>query len=188
MACLSNKTVAELAAKFGCDTRTLRRWQAAGAPLDDLAAMLQWFDGRCVLPSKTEALLPALRRAAKTSPTPPPPSKPKAQSGAPSAEQPGSLREARLRKVNLEADRLKFELEASRGEWCRNADVVTMVGEWAGFYRAELEALAHAHAPLWSGLTPPEIESAAMKWVAGVLARLTEISDKRIAAMSKPSK
>lgn len=41
------------------------------------------------------------------------------------------LAAARLRKVGLEADRLKFELEASRGEWCRNADVVSMVTFWA---------------------------------------------------------
>ncbi len=185
---LSNVTAAELAAKYGCDNRTLRRWQAAGAPLDNLPAMLQWLDGRCVLPSKTEALLPSLRVAAKTSPAPAPPSKAKAQSVAPSAEQPGSLREARLRKVNLEADRLKFELEASRGEWCRNADVVSLVTFWAGTYRAELEALAHSTAPLWGGLTPPQIEAAAVQWVHGVMARLTEISDKRIAAMSRPTK
>ena len=184
---LSNKNAAALAARFGCDGRTLRRWQAAGAPLDDLAGMLAWLDGRSVLPSKTEALLPGLRKAAKTSPPPAPPST-KAQSLAPSAEQPGSLREARLRKVNLEADRLKFELEASRGEWCRNADVVSMVTFWAGTYRAELEALAHQHAPTWGGLTPPQIESAAVQWVHGVMARLTEISDRRIAAMSRPTK
>jgi len=98
------------------------------------------------------------------------------------------LAAARLRKVSLEADRLKFELEASRGEWCRNADVVSLVTEWSGYFRAELEALAHAHAPLWGGLQPPEIESAAVRWVEGVMTRLAEISDKRIAAMSKPSK
>jgi hypothetical protein len=188
MACLSNKTVAELAAKFGCDTRTLRRWQAAGAPLDDLPAMLVWLDGRCVLPSKTEALLPSLRRAAKTSPTPAPPSKAKAQSVAPSAEQPGSLREARLRKVNLEADKLRFQNECDRGEWHLATDVVRLVTEWSGYFRAELEALAHAHAPLWGGLQPPEIESAAVRWVEGVMTRLAEIADRRIAAMSRPTK
>ncbi len=188
MACLSNKTVAELAAKFGCDRRTLRRWQAAGAPLEDLAAMLQWLDGRCVLPSKTEALLPSLRVAAKTSPAPAPPSKAKAQSVAPSAEQPGSLREARLRKVNLESAKLRFENECARGEWYLVADVVALVSEWSGYFRAELEGLAHAHAPTWSGLTPPEIEAAAMKWVHGVMARLTEISDRRLSAMSRPTK
>ena len=184
---LSNKAAASLAAKYGCDRRTLRRWQAAGAPLEDLAAMLQWLDGRCVLPSKTEALLPSLRRAAKTSTAPTPPSK-APSADKPSAEQPGSLREARLRKVNLEADKLRFQNECDRGEWHLAADVVALVSEWSGYFRAELEALAHAHAPLWGGLTPPQIESAAVQWVHGVMARLTEISDRRIAAMSKPSK
>jgi hypothetical protein len=88
--------------------------------------------------------------------------------------------------VSLEADRLKFELEASRGEWCRNADVVSLVTEWSGYFRAELESLAHASAPLWGGLTPPQIEAAAVQWVEGVMTRLAEIADRRLAAMSKP--
>ena len=184
---LSNKNAAELAAKFGCDTRTLRRWQAAGAPLTDLAGMLIWLDARAVLPEGTEKVLPALRKAARKGEASPAPSK-ATPSSPPDGEAPGTLRAARLEKVRLESAKLRFELEASRGEWCRNADVVSLVTFWAGTYRAELEALAHAHAPLWSGLTPPEIEAAAMKWVHGVMARLTEISDRRIAAMSKPSK
>ena len=182
---LSNKNAAELAAKYGCDGRTLRRWQAAGAPLDDLAGMLIWLDARAVLPEGTEKVLPALRKAAKTSP-PPPPSK--ATPSSPDGEAPGTLRAARLEKVRLESDKLRFQNECARGEWHLAADVVRLVTEWSGYFRAELEALAHAHAPLWGGLQPPEIESAAVRWVEGVMTRLAEIADRRLSAMSRPTK
>jgi hypothetical protein len=90
--------------------------------------------------------------------------------------------------VNLEADKLRFQNECDRGEWHLATDVVRLVTEWSGYFRAELEALAHAHAPLWGGLQPPEIESAAVRWVEGVMTRLAEIADRRIAAMSRPTK
>ena len=98
------------------------------------------------------------------------------------------LAAARLAKVLLESDKLRFQNECARGEWHLAADVVTLVTEWSGYFRAELEALAHAHAPLWGGLTPPQIESAAVQWVEGVMTRLAEIADRRLSAMSRPTK
>ncbi len=51
------KSDVKLAAKWGCDARTIRRWRVAGAPLTDAAAMRHWLACRKHLPAGTARLL-----------------------------------------------------------------------------------------------------------------------------------
>ena len=59
--------------------------------------------------------------------------------------QPGSLSEAKLRKVLLECERLEFQLERERGEWCRMSEA-----------RAVLDLLDNVVCLLWK-TTPREL-------------------------------
>lgn len=49
----------KLAAKYGCDPRTIRRWRKAGAPFQADAGMMNWLDGQRTIPAGTRALLEA---------------------------------------------------------------------------------------------------------------------------------
>ena len=73
----------KLALKWGCDTRTIRRWRKAAAPLANQKAMHTWLAGRKSLPPRTAALVArctakALGRAATADTT-------EATTGAPAA-------------------------------------------------------------------------------------------------------
>ena len=48
---------AKLASKWGCDTRTIRRWRKGGAPLGDVKEMHVWLATRKSLPPGTAAIL-----------------------------------------------------------------------------------------------------------------------------------
>ena len=50
-------TDTKLAQKWGCDTRTIRRWRKDGAPLANQKAMHTWLAGRKSLPPGTQAIL-----------------------------------------------------------------------------------------------------------------------------------
>ncbi|MEI6785904.1 MAG: hypothetical protein WCQ21_33885, partial [Verrucomicrobiota bacterium] len=76
-------TDTKLASKWACDTRTIRRWRKAGAPLANQKAMHTWLATRKSLPPGTQALVArctakALGRAATADTT-------EATTGAPAA-------------------------------------------------------------------------------------------------------
>ena len=50
-------TDSKLASKWGCDTRTIRRWRSDGAPLASVKEMHTWLAGRKSLPPGTQALV-----------------------------------------------------------------------------------------------------------------------------------
>lgn len=51
------KSDSKLAAKWGANVRTIRRWRKAGAPLSNAKAMAQWLTSRRHLPPGTSAIL-----------------------------------------------------------------------------------------------------------------------------------
>src|SRR5579883_1744363 len=55
--------LAAIATQYGCSTRTVSRWQAAGAPLDDPARMRVWLAGRKHLPPQPRLMLTTERKA-----------------------------------------------------------------------------------------------------------------------------
>src|SRR5882724_8863405 len=52
-----------LAAKWGCDCRTIRRWRKAGAPFSNPKRLREWLSSRKHLPAGTAALLETTRAA-----------------------------------------------------------------------------------------------------------------------------
>ena len=51
------QTDAKLALKWGCDSRTIRRWRKDGAPLENTREMMPWLSGRKHLPPGTAAIV-----------------------------------------------------------------------------------------------------------------------------------
>ena len=55
------KTAGELAEKYGVNSRTIRNWKRAGAPLDDPARMAIWIASRRNLPPRLKLNKPAAK-------------------------------------------------------------------------------------------------------------------------------
>lgn len=96
---------AQLAQRHGCDPRTIARWRADDAPLDDDKAMRTWLAGRKNLPAGTLALLMEQRRTERET-------REKAVSAAPPDATGAAAALARLERAEEEAHRALRAAEA----------------------------------------------------------------------------
>ena len=98
-----------------------------------------------------------------------------AQRSAPEIVKGTPLAEARRRKIELEIEALAMENEVRRDQLVATAEVDRMATAWAAQVKAEIMGI-RAEGPLWSGLSPAEIEARAVAWANTALERLATFS------------
>jgi DNA-binding transcriptional MerR regulator len=124
------KTDSEYAEKFKCSVKTIRRAREAGAPLDDVDAMSDWF------------------AASKNSP------KGSAEIGGKSAQ----MAEAKLAKLQKEVERLQIRIDTERKRLIPLEEVRANMVRIASAMRSELLRFA-GDVPNWEGLKATEMKS-----------------------------
>lgn len=134
------KSEKEMAAEYGSDVRTVRRWKAAGAPLNSPEKMEVWIASRHRGPDPKE-------EGESDSPK---------GSGGIMAR----IAQAKLDKVLLECQRLSFRNKVERKEYIATAEYRTAAIAAVAEFRAGLQAL-RGDAPSWAGLPPEDIDERA---------------------------
>jgi len=82
------------------------------------------------------------------------------------------LGRARLKKLNLESERIAFENSIRRGEYRRLDEAGAELHAWLERLVNELQLAVHCEFPAWAGLTAAEIESRGVAWQRAMTERL----------------
>ena len=89
--------------------------------------------------------------------------------------EPGTpLGHARLKKLNLEFERIAFENSIRRGEYRRVDEAGAELRAWLERLYNELQLAVHCEFPAWAGLTAAEIESRGVAWQRAMTERLND--------------
>ncbi len=89
--------------------------------------------------------------------------------------EPGTpLSKARLKKLNLESERIAFENSIRRGEYRRVDEAGAELRAWLERLYNELQLAVHCEFPAWAGLTAAEIESRGVAWQRAMTERLND--------------
>ena len=89
--------------------------------------------------------------------------------------EPGTpLSKARLKKLNLESERIAFENSIRRGEYRRLDEAGAELHAWLERLYNELQLAVHCEFPAWAGLTAAEIESRGVAWQRAMTERLND--------------
>lgn len=84
------------------------------------------------------------------------------------------LGRARLKKLNLESERIAFENSIRRGEYRRVDEAGAELRAWLERLYNELQLAVHCEFPAWAGLTAAEIESRGVAWQRAMTERLND--------------
>lgn len=172
---------AELAAKYAASTRTIARWRAEGAPLDEDKKMRAWLSGRKNLPPGTLAKLTSERRKERAAANAKIAAGPPLSEGASAAlkrleaaearahmasveaeatADPVEMRLAETRWLRIAASLLRYDLavEQSRrdaGELVPKAEMARIVSGFVSFTRFGLHGTLEGLCPRLTGITEP---------------------------------
>ncbi len=84
------------------------------------------------------------------------------------------LGRARLKKLNLESERIAFENSIRRGEYRRVDEAGAELRAWLERLYNELQLAVHCEFPAWAGLTAAAIESRGVAWQRAMTERLND--------------
>lgn len=121
---------AELAKKFNCDPKTIERADAAGAPLDDVEALSNWFAERRTGPSG-EGI---------------------------GAGNLASLADMKIEKLRCECERLKIKIDAEKKRLIPVDQVRRDMVRIGNAFRSELMRFA-GDIPNWEGLPAAQLQA-----------------------------